>query len=181
MKHQWMIAAAVLLAASLGAAQDMKCPMHDQHSQQPAAACCHGKEADHAADVDSRGDQAMGFMHTKTTHHFLLKQDGGVIEVTADDAQDKQSIRAIRTHLGHIASAFAAGDFDTPMFVHDQTPPGVEEMKRLRGGIHYSFEEVDRGGRVVIRTNDAGARAAIHQFLRFQIEEHRTGDGEAVQ
>ena len=179
MKHRWMIAAAVLLTASLGAAQEMKCPMHEQHSQQPAA-CCHGKEADHAADVDSRGDQAMGFMHTKTTHHFLLKEDGGVIQVTADDAQDGESIRAIREHLGHIATEFAAGNFDTPMFVHDQTPPGVEEMKRLRGNIHYSFEEVDRGGRVVIQTKDAGARTAIHQFLRFQIEEHRTGDTEAV-
>lgn len=181
MKHQWMIAAAVLLAASLGRAQEMKCPMHEQHSQQPAAACCHGKEADHAADVDSRGDQAMGFMHTKTTHHFQLKEDGGVIEVTADDARDSESIRAIRAHLGHIANAFAAGDFDIPMLVHDQTPPGVVEMKRLRGDIHYTYEEVDRGGRVVIRTKDAGARAAIHQFLRFQIEEHRTGDSEAIQ
>jgi hypothetical protein len=181
MKYRWMIAATVLLAASLGAAQEMKCPMHDQHSQQPAATCCHGKEADHAGDVDTRGDEAMGFMHTKTTHHFLLKEDGGVIQVTADDAQDGESIRAIRAHLGHIATAFAAGDFDIPMFVHDQTPPGVGEMKRLRSEIHYSFEELERGGRVVIQTKDAGARTAIHQFLRFQIEEHRTGDPEAVQ
>jgi len=34
------------------------------------------------------------------------------------------------------------------------------------------------GGRVVARTDDAAARAAIHEFLRFQIEEHQTGDSE---
>ena len=32
------------------------------------------------------------------------------------------------------------------------------------------------GGRVVIRTADRQAKAAIQEFLRYQIREHATGD-----
>ncbi len=79
-------------------------------------------------------------------------------------------------HLGHIAKAFQGGDFNIPMFVHDTVPPGVPEMKRLQKNIQYSFEETPNGGRVVISSTDKEALTAIHQFLRFQIEEHKTGD-----
>ena len=60
-------------------------------------------------------------------------------------------------HLTHIAQAFASGDFDIPMFVHDTVPPGVPEMKRLREKIHYSFEDTASGGRVVISSTDKDA------------------------
>ena len=83
-------------------------------------------------------------------------------------------------HLGHVAHAFQSGDFDIPMFVHGTVPPGVPEMKRLQKQIHYVFEETPSGGRVVISTTDAEALAAIHRFLRFQIEEHKTGDSTAI-
>lgn len=50
---------------------DMKdCPMHAQHTAQS-----------HQAVVESHGDQAMGFPHDKTTHHFRILSNGGVIEV----------------------------------------------------------------------------------------------------
>jgi hypothetical protein len=62
------------------------------------------------------------------------------------------------------------------MFVHDTVPPGVPEMKKLREKIRYSFKETPNGGRVVIASTDQEALAAIHIFLRFQVEEHKTGD-----
>ena len=43
-------------------------------------------------------------------------------------------------HLRHIAQAFKSGEFNIPMFVHDQTPPGVETMKKLKDQIHYKYE-----------------------------------------
>ena len=49
-------------------------------------------------------------------------------------------------------------------------------MKRLRGKIRYSFEGTPTGGRVVFATADKEALTAIHTFLRFQIEEHKTGN-----
>lgn len=135
------------------------CPMHAAHTQ-----------------MNARGEKGMDFSQTATTHHFYLNASGGIIQVEANVSADSASRDAIRMHLGHIARAFQDGDFDIPMFVHDTVPPGVPEMKRLRRHVRYAFEETANGGRVLISTSDAKALAAIHRFLRFQLEEHKTGD-----
>lgn len=135
----------------------------------------------HHDDVNQRGDKVMGFSHAKTTHHFRLKNDGGAIEVTANDAADTASCDQIRSHLKHIAKKFTAGDFTAPMLIHSQTPPGVPAMKRLKAEINYRFEELERGGLVRITTNNPEAIAAIHEFLRFQIQDHQTGDATDVE
>lgn len=134
----------------------------------------------HHAGVNKRGDEVMGFEHTKTTHHFLLKTDGGIIQVDANDMQDASSREQIRMHLKHIAQKFADGDFIAPMLIHDQTPPGVAVMKQLKGEIKYKFEKTERGGLVRISTGNKTALAAVHEFLRFQIKDHRTGDSGEV-
>lgn len=130
--------------------------------------------------MTSRGEQGMGFFQTTTTHHFLLKPNGGVIALTANDKKDAAAREQIRTHLVHIANAFARGDFDIPMFVHDQTPPGVPEMKRFAKQIRYQFHETDQGGEVEITSTSAEAIRAIHDFLVFQIREHKTGDPSTI-
>jgi len=155
------------------AAQDMQsCPMHKEHMKEASQ---------HQADVEKHGDEAMGFPHDKTTHHFRLYSDGGAIEVTVKDSKDSQNMQAIRSHLSHIATMFSNGEFSIPMLVHDQVPPGVPVMKEKRAEISYSFEELSAGGRVRIKTPNPDALKAIHQFLRFQIEEHQTGDAETIQ
>jgi hypothetical protein len=75
-----------------------------------------------------------------------------------------------------IAEMFARGDFSVPMFIHSIVPPGVETMKRLKGNIRYEAENTARGAQLRITTNDPRALAAVHQFLRFQILDHRTKD-----
>lgn len=135
---------------------------------------------EHHTGVNSRGDQAMGFSHEKTTHHFRLLKDGGAIEIEADDPNDTASRDMIRMHLSHIAKMFAAGNFNAPMFIHAANPPGVPTMIELRDQIHYQFEKMDSGGRVTIQTANAKALAAIQDFLRFQISEHQTGDPTTV-
>src|SRR5262245_26345825 len=141
----------------------------------------HQSHDGHLDGVNRRGDAAMGFSHAKTTHHFLLKPDGGVIQVEANDSTDNTSRDQIRMHLKHIAKKFSEGDFAAPMFIHAQTPPGVSEMKRLKIEIEYKFEELERGGRVRISTSDSEALKAIHDFLRFQIKDHKTGDSGKVE
>jgi len=127
--------------------------------------------------MNKRGsDHVMGFDHTKTTHHFLLQEFGGSIEVTANSSDDLESSSQIRMHLKHIAKMFADGNFNAPMLIHDQTPPGVPVMQELKGEIKYDFEEIDRGAAVRISTKNPAALKAIHDFLRFQIKEHKTGD-----
>lgn len=132
------------------------------------------------SEMNARGEKGMGFSQTATQHHFFLTANGGAIQVQVKDASDEVNLKAIRTHLKHIGQAFASGDFDIPMFVHDTTPPGVAEMKQLRNEIHYSFEQLPNGGRVVIDSGNQAAVDAIHQFLRFQIREHETGDSMGV-
>lgn len=131
---------------------------------------------EHQHQVEQNGDKAMGFSHEKTTHHFLLRANGGVIQVETNSAEDKESREQIQSHLGHIATMFAAGDFNTPMLVHSVTPPGTSTMTKLKGEIKYTYEASPRGGRVVIATSSPEALAAVHEFLRFQIKDHSTGD-----
>jgi hypothetical protein len=132
-------------------------------------------EARHKGVVE-RGDHEMGFSHDKTTHHFRLYRDGGAIEAEVKDTEDTASRDAIRTHFVHITKMFAAGDFEIPMLIHAQNPPGAKTMKRLHEAIHYKFENTERGGRIRITTKNAEALQAVHKFLRFQISDHQTGD-----
>jgi hypothetical protein len=126
--------------------------------------------------MTQRGDEAMGFSHENTTHHFRLFKDGGAIEVNANDPKDTPSRDQVRMHLDHVARMFSSGDFNPPMFIHGTTPPGVPTMKKLRDEIQYVFQETNSGARVRIETPNAQALAAVHAFLRFQIAEHQTGD-----
>lgn len=144
--------------------------------QQPSSSPVTGMTDLQDQKMNERGDHVMGFDHMKTTHHFRLAADGGSIEVTANSLQDGDSRDQIRMHLGHIAKMFAEGNFNAPMLIHDQTPPGVPLMKKLKSDIQYKFEETEKGAIVRITTRNPEALKAIHEFLRFQIKEHKTGD-----
>jgi hypothetical protein len=133
-------------------------------------------DSEHFKDVDQRGDQAMGFNHEMTSHHFLLFRDGGAIEIAANNPGDSDSKEAIRDHLAIIAEMFSQGDFQLPMLIHATVPPGVETMKRLKNEISYGAEITQRGALLRIRTGNSEAVQAIHEFLRFQITDHRTKD-----
>jgi hypothetical protein len=150
------------------------CPMTGG-DKSPAAGEADGHDA-HLAAVNKRGEMAMGFSQSETTHHFILQPDGGVIQIEVNDPKDELNRERIRQHLAHIARLFAAGDFDTPMLVHARTPPGVPTMSRLKAEIVYAFEETESGARIRVKTRNAEALAAVHEFLRFQIEDHQTGD-----
>jgi hypothetical protein len=131
--------------------------------------------------MNRRGDHVMGFEQQKTTHHFVLTKSGGIIQVTAKDASDIASRDHIRMHLQHISKAFAEGDFADPHEVHEEDPPGVATLKKEKDKISYKFESIDAGGKVIIHTDDSTALEAVHEYLRYQIREHKTGDPVTVQ
>jgi hypothetical protein len=60
-------------------------------------------------------------------------------------------------------------------------PPGVPVMQQLGADIEYQFVETPRGAVVRIKTPNPQARAAIHDFLRFQIQDHQTGDSGEIE
>ena len=140
----------------------------------------HDHHAHHAA-VDQRGDKVMGFSHEKTRHTFRLIADGGAIEVRAKDAGDAGSIAAIRAHLKEIEKDFNDADFTKPDQIHGKLPDGTDVMKELRAEIEYRFEEIAGGARIRIESKNAKAIDAVHRFLRFQIDDHRTGDSKVVE
>jgi hypothetical protein len=171
-----ILACGVLAASLLAGEEQPTCPLHAQHQNTPQGDHQGHAGHDHHAALDARGDQVMGFEHTRTTHHFLLERDGGVVQVQANDPNDSESVAQIRNHLAEVAKAFSSGDFSMPRQIHDRVLPGVPEMTRLKEAISYRYEEIERGGRVRITTENPEALAAIHSFLRSQIEDHRTGD-----
>lgn len=136
----------------------------------------HGQTPQTSSAILARGVEAMGFDQEKTTHHFTLLPDGGMIEITANEPSDVTTRDAIRQHVAKIAGMFTEGNFGIPTLVHGQTPPGVDTMKRLKSTIFYAAENLPNGGRVQITTENLEARNAVHDFLRFQIREHETGD-----
>jgi hypothetical protein len=139
------------------------------------------RDQDPHAAMNQRGAMAMGFDQDKTTHHFSLYEDGGRIDVSVNDPADRKNLEAIRSHLPHIATMFGSGNFDAPMLVHDSTNvPGTASMARLKDAITYTYVETARGGRVDIVTSSKPAIAAVHEFLAFQIRDHKTGDSTAV-
>jgi hypothetical protein len=71
---------------------------------------------------------------------------------------------------------FTEGNFSLPMFIHNTVPPGVETMKRLKNEITYSAENTKKGAQVRINIKNPNPVKAIHDFLRFQITDHRTDD-----
>jgi len=156
-----MLAVSPAVAVSAGIRQD---PHRDNHQDK------------RLEGVNERGDHAMGFSHLKTTHHFQLTVDGGSIQVNANDPSDISSLEQIRAHLAHIAKLFKAGDFSMPMFTHGEPPTGVSVMTRLKEEITYTFEPIERGGRVRITSSNTEAVDAVHDFLRYQIKDHKTGD-----
>jgi hypothetical protein len=131
---------------------------------------------DHQAMVNQHGDHVMGFSHEKTTHHFELNYDGGAIDVRANDAKDTESRDQIRSHLKHIVQMFGDGNYNAPMLVHDANVPGTATMSRLKDQLHWTLSETPRGARLTVAADNKAALDAVHEFLRFQIQDHQTGD-----
>jgi hypothetical protein len=134
------------------------------------------QQHDHTAEVNARGEHVMGFSQEKTTHHFRLTYDGGEIDVRANDVKDTAGRDEIRTHFRHIAQMFASGDFRDPMAVHATDVPGTAVMKQRKDELHWELMETPRGAKLVATADSKPALDALHEFLRFQIADHKTRD-----
>ena len=159
----------IVTATLLFASQHPAMPQGMSHEE-------HLKQMEKEKALQKRGADAMGFNQEATTHHFKLTPDGGAIEVTVNSGTDSVAVAEVRNHLRSIASEFAGGDFDKPFQTHGEVPPGVPVMQKNNRAILYRYQDLPLGGAVRIDTKDKRAREAVHEFLRYQITEHRTGD-----
>jgi hypothetical protein len=158
-----------LLVVSRSAAQHPAMPAGMTHEE-------HLAQMQKNVEIKKRGAAAMGFDQDKVTHHFLLSTDGGTIRVDVRDASDQASRQAIQQHLQQIAEEFAKGSFEAPFATHAEIPQGVPTLQRLGAKVAYRFERTPNGGTVRITTSNEEGLKAIHEFLRYQIREHQTGD-----
>lgn len=101
---------------------------------------------------------------------------GEAFEIHANAAGDVKTRAQIVAHLETIARQFKQGDFGIPIETHAGIPEGVGGMQRLKEHITYVFEPTASGGRLMITAHEGDALAAVHEFFRYQIREHRTGD-----
>lgn len=156
-----MIAVLMLWAAAAGT-DGHRCPMTASAGRQ--------------AEVDARHERTTGVPTEGAQHHFLITEDGGRIQLEAvEDGPGEVRDRA-RVHLRAVARAFAAGDFSMPEAIHGQVPPGAAVLSARAAAVRYAYEDTPRGGALTLATADAEALRAIHAFLRFQIDDHATGD-----
>ena len=152
------------------------CPKHEEHMKAAAAK----GDAKNGPAVDARHDTLVA-SHETTRHSFRLFRDGGAIELRAIDGADQSTIDNVRTHLKDIAAQFKKNDFSTPKFVHGREPDGVAGMQKHHHAIQFRYETVDGGGRIRMTTANADALSSIHDFLKFQVVEHRTGNSRIVE
>ena len=118
----------------------------------------------------------MGVDQYTSAHQFEPLPDGGriILERVSDDSAGAAQIQR---HMQTIALAFAAGNFKVPGFVHDREVPGTAVMAKRRARITYSVAPLPRGGQLRLRSDDSAAVTAIHEFLLFQRQDHRSNAG----
>ncbi len=125
------------------------------------------------AQVQARGHVAMGVDQYTSYHRFESLPDGGRISLQRD-AGDTAGVAQIRSHMRRIKAAFARGDFALPGLVHARDVPGTAVMAARRSRISYVADTLPGGGQLRLRTSDPSAINAIHQFLEFQRQDHRS-------
>lgn len=135
---------------------------------------CRQGEGRAFAELQTRGQTAMGVDQYTSTHVFQPLPDGGRIALQRD-ADDSAGVARIREHMAQIARAFAGGDFRLPGFVHGREVPGTAVMRERLAAISYLPDTLPRGAQLRIRTTDPQAIRAIHEFLAFQRHDHRAG------
>jgi hypothetical protein len=155
-----------------------------------AAACNAAGRGSHATDsgrpdsvfaaTQARGRSVMGVDQYTAAHVFEDLPDGGRIILDRDSASDTTGITTIRQHMRDVTADFAAGDFTKPFQVHAAVVPGTAVMAARRAVIYYQERDRPRGAEVRIRTTDAAAVAAVHEFLAFQRGAHHAGGHERM-
>jgi hypothetical protein len=132
------------------------------------------------AEVQERGAAVMGVDQYTSAHVFEDLPDGGRIVLERGDPADGAGIAAIRAHMRQIAADFTAGDFSKPFAVHAMVVPGTKTMAERRDRITYEATDRPAGAEVRIRTADATAMAAVHEFMAFQRNDHRAAGHEGM-
>jgi hypothetical protein len=124
-------------------------------------------------EVAQKGAMVMPFNGQNSKHVFQKTSDGGLQQVIADDAFDKDMVGAIRGHLSMEAMRFSKGDYSDPMKIHGMDMPGVQYLSNVRPGqIAVIYRDLPDGAEVHYTGKDAATVAAIHKWFDAQLSDH---------
>lgn len=134
------------------------------------------------AAVQERVAPVMGVDQDTSKHVFEDLPDGGRVVLDWPTAADSAQVASIRRHMREVAADFTSGNFAKPFAVHAQVVPGTAVMAAKRAVIRYETADRERGAEVRIRSADADAVKAVHEFLAFQRNDHRAAghDGHSM-
>ncbi len=127
-------------------------------------------------DLDARFSKALGTDTNKVTQHYHLVKNGGVIEFAAKDPSDTATIVAIQKYLNAQKDLFEKGKTDADADAHGRIPDGLPVLKKLRNEITFFAVKNEDGAVLRMFTTNLQARQAIQEFMKFEINEHKTGD-----
>ncbi len=123
-------------------------------------------------EVVARGVHVMPFDLDKTQHIFSKTENGGIQQVIAKDAADSAQIALIREHLSALAARFDEGDFSSPMRIHGDTMPGVQDLQAGFKRIQFTYRELSNGAEIAYVSTNPKLIAAIHQYFDAQLSDH---------
>jgi len=124
-------------------------------------------------EVAEKGAMVMPFNGQNSKHVFQKMSDGGLQQVIAKDASDKELVGAIRGHLSMEADRFKKGDYSDPMKIHGMDMPGVQYLSSIKPGqIVIAYRDLPNGGEIRYTGKDTATVTAIHKWFDAQLSDH---------
>lgn len=124
-------------------------------------------------EVAQKGAMVMPFNGQNSKHVFQKMPDGGLQQVIANDASNKDLVHAIRGHLSMEADRFKKGDYSDPMKIHGMDMPGVQYLSNIKPGqIVITYRDLPSGAEVRYAGKDAATVTAIHNWFDAQLADH---------
>ena len=124
----------------------------------------------------SRVTKVSGFDNERVNRHFYVLKNGGAVEITVKDPNDEATIKAIQAHLKKESDLWTKGNFETLTTVYGRPPEGAAQLKKLRDEVTYAVVAEENGAVIRMFTVNQSAKSAIHDYLKFQIDQLKTGD-----
>jgi hypothetical protein len=109
---------------------------------------------------------AVSFDAHNATHAFQKTTDGGIQQIVARDANDKDLIAAIRTYMETQAVRFGNGDYSDHSKAHGKAMRGMQYLKTIKPGqLAITYRDVPTGAAVDYVGRDAATVDAIHKWF----------------
>jgi hypothetical protein len=128
-----------------------------------------------------RVTKVSGFDSERVVRHFYLLKNGGAVEVVVKDPHDETTIKAVQAYLKKESDLWAKGNFDNVNAIYGKLPEGTPQLKKMRDSVTFAAVPEENGGVLRLLTVSPQAKSAIHDYLRFQIDQFKTGDPTAPQ